>query len=79
MPRLREIQPKHARLRVLLQGTAAALGKSAEEVAEIWDCSLPTARKRMRDPGSITVDQLLAISRGLGIPLEEIRNAISER
>ncbi len=79
MPRIREIRPRHERLRVLLQGTAAALDKSAEEVARIWGCSLPTAYKRMRDPGCITVDQLLTIGRGLGIPLDEIRNAISEK
>lgn len=79
MPKLRVPLPKHQRLRVLIQGTIAALGKSTDDVARIWDCSNPTVLKRLREPGSITIDQLLTLGRGLGIPLEEIRNAISER
>ena len=79
MPKLREVLPRHQRLRVLIQGTIAALGKSTEDVASIWGCSHPTALKRLRAPGDMTIDQLLTLGRGLGIPLDEIRNAISER
>ena len=79
MPKLREIQPRHQRLRVLIQGTIVALGKTTEDVARIWGCSHPTALKRLRSPGDMTIDQLLTLGRGLGIPLDEIRTAISER
>ena len=77
MPRLTQTRPRYNRLRVLLQGTVAATGKTTAQVAAIWGCSIPTALKRMRDPGSITVDQLLTLCAGLGIPIEEARNAIS--
>ena len=79
MPRLREERPAHFRLLVLINGTINTLGKSTEDLARIWNCSNPTALKRLREPGTITIDQLLQLSRGLGIPLDEIRNAISEK
>ncbi len=78
MPRVKMAQPAHGRLRVLLQGTVMATGRSTEDVARIWGCSQPTAIKRLHNPGCITVDQLLQISSGLGIPLDEIRQAISK-
>ena len=31
MPRLKELRPRHERLRVLIQGTVAATGRSTEE------------------------------------------------
>ena len=77
MPRVKATRPKHERLQVLLQGYVAATGSSTERVARIWGCSTTTALKRLRDPGCITVDQLLVLGTGLGIPIEEIRYAIS--
>ena len=79
MPKLREVRPPHQRLLVLINGTMDVLGKGTEDAAAIWGCSAPTARKRIRAPGEMTIDQLLTLGRGLGIPLDEIRTAISER
>ena len=78
MPRLRELRPRHEPLLVLINGTLQALGKGTEDVAAIWGCSAPTARKRIREPGEMTIDQLLTLGRALGIPLEKVREAISE-
>ena len=75
MPRLKQEQPR--RLSVLIQGTVAALGLNTDQLCRIMDCSHSTALKRLRDPGCMTVDQLLRTGRGLGIPIEEIREAIS--
>ena len=79
MPRLREVRPTHEPLLVLLNGTLSALGKGTEDAAVILSCSAPTARKKLGEPGGLTIDELLTLSRGLGIPIDKIRAAISER
>lgn len=79
MPKVKLGQPKRDKLRELICGVLSAYGPSgdAERVAGILGCSLPTARKRIREPKGMPVDELLRLTRGLGIPLEEVRAAIT--
>ena len=46
------------------------------DVAAILRCSENTARARLRNPGDLTVAELMSICRGIGIPIDELRAAI---
>jgi len=72
MPRLRTNQPENVRLYSLLTGrnvTAARLSK----VLNVCD---NTARRKLKDPGLLTVDDLKRISKSFVIPYDEIREVI---
>ena len=60
------------KLRRLLKGYEF----TAPRLASIIDCSVPTARRRINDPESFTVEELRKISRRGHIPLDEIRAAL---
>ena len=79
MPRVNLGKPKRDPRKELIHGVLATYGSSGEteRVARILNCSAPTARKRLQDPGSMAITELLRLTRGLGIPLEEVRQAIS--
>ena len=49
-------------------------GLNAVKLAEIAGISEPTARKRLKNPGLLTGNDWLNISRKCHIPVEEIRN-----
>ena len=51
-------------------------GITAPKLADILNCSPPTARKKLSQPELLTVGDLERISRKGGIPMEEIRVAI---
>lgn len=69
--------PRHMKLGVLILGTMDMLDKDYADLGRIMGCSEGTARNRMKHPGDLTVDELTALSRGLRIPIEEIRQAIT--
>lgn len=72
MPRLRTKQPENVRLYSLLTGrnvTAARLAKA------LCVCD-NTARRKLRNPGLLTVDELMRISKSFVIPVDEIREVI---
>lgn len=48
----------------------------APKMAEAIGCTEPTARKKLDDPGRITLADLRALQRKGHIPAEEIREAI---
>ena len=75
MPRTVFDKPKHSKLYVLLNGSAANL--SRDEIGAIIGKSAQTARERMRKPETLTVAELYAICRKLNIPLDELRQAIT--
>ena len=68
--------PRNMDLGVLILGTMEMLGKDYAALGDIMGCSESTARNRMKSPGKLTVDELAALSRGLPIPIEKIREAI---
>lgn len=46
-------------------------------LAGILGCSEPTAYRRLKEPGTLTLDELHTISLRAHIPIEELREAIS--
>lgn len=75
MPRTKLDIPDHRELRVLLGGTMRTEGATMERVGRILNCSPSTAQRRMKDPGSLTLDELARLGRGLHIPIDELRSA----
>ena len=75
MPRTRYDTPSHRELRVLLSGSAETEGVTLERVGDILGCSPATASRRMKEPGTLTLDELVKLGRGLHIPIEDLRNA----
>ena len=49
---------------------------NGENLSGILRCTPPTARKKIDNPGRLTLDDLSLIHRVVGIPLDEIRGAI---
>lgn len=49
---------------------------TAAKLAKYLGCSEPTARDRLRNPGKLSGDQWLIISKRAHIPVEEIRSVI---
>ena len=66
----------HYKLRVLLRGTMKAKGVGWDDLEDILKCSRPTAHRRMTNVGTMTLDELLSLGRGLHIPIDELREAI---
>lgn len=79
MPRTRldaDNRPRQEKLGVLITGTAVRQGPLGKTVANAIGSSIPTALKRMEDPGELTVNELVKLAKRLGIPADEVRVAI---
>lgn len=63
---------QHEKSKRLLKGYDV----TAQRLAAYLDCSEPTARGRINNPGKLTGDEWLIISRRAHIPIEEIRSVI---
>lgn len=50
--------------------------KDHKDLARILDCGTATMTRRLSNPGSLTLDELTALGRGLHIPIEDLRAAI---
>ena len=69
MPRLRsDIHP----MTKLLRG----YDLNGESLSTVLRCTPPTARRKIENPGRLTLDDLSLIHRRVGIPIDEIRGAI---
>lgn len=77
MPRVKMNEPKRDKLLELIAGVMKGMGKETADVAAMLGVSQPTALNRLRNPKSMTIEELLKVSRGLNIPLEEVRAAIT--
>ena len=64
------------KLRVLLAGYLAAQNMGMDELGAVMGCSRQRASRKVNSPGTLTVDELRTIQRGLHIPADEIRAAI---
>lgn len=78
MPRtkLQMRQPPHAQLGRLLAGAAFMRKMTAADLCGSIGKSENTMRSRMKNPGELTVDELVRLGRKLGIPIDELRAAI---
>lgn len=65
-------QNKQEKLGRLIRGYA-----TPPKVAAVLDCAPNTARAKLKDPGKLTVEDISKLSRGLHIPIDELRNAIT--
>ena len=74
MPRTK-LDTKTSPLMVLILGTAAAKGISQYELADMIGVAPATICNRKKKPEDFTLAQLRKLRTGLGIPIEELRNA----
>lgn len=72
MPYLKQPSAPCDKLRRLLKGYEI----TGETLGEMIGCSTVTGCRRLKNPGSLTVAELLAISQRGHIPIDEIREAI---
>lgn len=73
MPRVKRSESPYKPLLVLIGGHLTANEKRLEDVLH---CSYGKAHARMKDPSTFTIEELRTICRSLGIPIEELRQAI---
>lgn len=45
--------------------------------AHIWQCSLPTARKKLRDPGEMELWELVELVKAVGLTDGEVARALN--
>lgn len=76
MPKLRKETSKYDKLMVLINGRIKTDRVSMETLARYMGVSRNTATARLREPQNFTLEELGKLSRGLGIPIDEIRAAI---
>ncbi len=73
MPKLRKRTSRYDQLQTLLYGQLRVQGIRPEA---LLGCHQQTASKRLKDIGSMTMNDLLALGRGLDIPIADLRAAI---
>lgn len=77
MPRTRlDHRPKHEHLARLLYGVIHLEGGTIKAASEKIRMSDDTLSRRLKNPGSITLDELVNIGRRLGISIDDLRAAI---
>lgn len=72
MPRLKQRQVPYYRLQRLIR----SYGLNGTRLAPALGVSAPTARKKIENPMLLTIEDLDSMNRYLGIPMEELREAI---
>jgi hypothetical protein len=80
MPRtkLDAYNQRHGKLAVLIAGNISVQKRSIDEISRILRVKDPrTARKCIENPESIPLNTLLKLCRGLHVPIDEVRSAIS--
>ena len=68
--------PPHAELAQLISGAAFLRRATMDDLGAAIGRTPKTARSRLRNPGELTVDELVRLGRKLGIPIEQLRDAI---
>lgn len=76
MPRTRLDKQKNERLSLLLHGHIYNDSGNLTEGAEKLRMSLSTLSRRMAQPGTFTIDELLNFGRKYHIPIEDLRAAL---
>lgn len=77
MPKIARKPDKYDKLRQLIFGRMVIDGVTREEFGRIVGLkSQASIKKRLDEPESLTLGELAKISRGLSIPIDELRAAI---
>lgn len=64
------------KLVALIWGMAAVRGLTSEELGDKASLSRTTIARRKANPEDLTIGELRRLGRALGIPIEELRDAI---
>lgn len=72
----KSLRPKHFNVGRLINGTADMLDKGPDDLAKMMKCSPQTVRRRMCNPGDLTLNELTDLGRGLDIPIDDLRQSI---
>lgn len=73
MPKLRKRTSRYNQLQTLLYGQIRVQGVKPETLI---GCCRQTAANRLQNIGGMTINDLLALGRGLDIPIDTLRAAI---
>ena len=73
MPKLRKRPSRYDQLQTLLYGQIRVQGVKPETLI---GCCRQTAANRLQNIGGMTINDLLALGRGLDIPIDTLRAAI---
>nr|DAV16429.1 MAG TPA: hypothetical protein [Caudoviricetes sp.] len=73
MPKLRKRTSRYDQLQTLLYGQIRVQGVKPETLI---GCCRQTAANRLQNIGGMTINDLLALGRGLDIPIDTLRAAI---
>lgn len=76
MPRTIFDKPKRDKLGELIRGTMAVQEKTANDFAAVMGCCYNSAKKRLKSPQDMTINDVIKTARWLGITIDEIRQAI---
>lgn len=78
MPRTRldKSNEKHADLKTLLWGKVKKDNAPLQDGADRLGMSASTLSRRCKDPGTMTVDELLNFGRKFHVPIEDLRAAL---
>lgn len=76
MPKIKKTPSKYDKLLLLINGRIKTDKVSMEKLAYYMKVSRNTAAARLREPGKLTLEDIGNLSRGLGIPIDDIRAAI---
>ena len=66
----------HRNLRILINGSADADGRTQDDICRILGMCKASATKYMRNPEKLPLDELMKLGRALCVPIEEMRAAI---
>jgi antitoxin component HigA of HigAB toxin-antitoxin module len=72
MPRLKERPVPFQTMRMLIK----SYGISGNKLSKVLFCSPPTACKKLKNPMLLTLEDLHRINVQVGIPWDEIKNAM---
>lgn len=76
MPRTRLDKKKHDALSVLVNGYVHKDNGTIKQASQKLRKDYRTVCRRLSDPGSFTIDELLDFARKYSVPIDEIRAAI---
>lgn len=77
MPKVNLGKKPPDKLRMLLVGYIEATGTTRDDLGRIIGTCDDTARKRVKNPDEMTIGDLKRIGKSLGIPVDELRAAIT--
>ncbi len=78
MPKIAiNLKDRQEKLSVLIGGSLLVSEMTQQSLAEILGISTATLRARLNHPSDLTIREVVAISKALGIPADEMRSSIN--